>query len=240
MKKFILIFLTLLSVKQIFGSAADILSEDPWRVLQYKFVTKPEKRANSWKNIGLKGVTAIGTGTTAYSLYGLLHSYIFGHPFSLKYWPDSAASRKEKGTYYPTILTSLLSSSLAYCFANHLLVGKYQKQELFYLLKNWDRYKKHIPETLVNKLNEVRQEYLQNRDDIKDQADEILDVIISDINLHFYGDPRARDFFDIRTMSANFNTHFVLDLANIIKSLIEGYKVYNDVNNGTNDYKAKN
>lgn len=235
MKKFVLIFLTLLSVKQIFGSAADILSEDPWRVLQYKFVTKPEKKANSWKNLGIKGATAIGSGCATYGLYGFIHSRIFDNDFSVKYQPKFGASKWNKGTYYPMIPTSLIGSALAYYITNQLFIRNYQKAELFDLLKNWDKYKKHIPASLLNKLNEVRHEYVQNRAEIEDQADEIIEVIMSQINLHFYGDPKAKNFFDIRTLSANFNTHFVLDFAKIINSLINAFQAYNGTNGGTNN-----
>lgn len=235
MKKFLFMLFILLSTKQILGSAADILSEDPWRVLEYKFVTKPEKKANSWKNIAIKGATAIGSGCASYSLYGFIHSRLFNNDYYIKYWPKSFASKLEKGTYYPVIPTSLMSSTLAYYIVNQLFIRKYQKEELLDFLKNWDKYKKHVPASLINKLNEVHQEFSQNKSDIENQADEIIEVIMSQINLHFYGDPKAKNFFDIRTLSANFNTHFVLDIAKIINSLVKAFTAYNGSSSNTNN-----
>ena len=234
MKKCLLFFLMLLSANQILASVADIISEDPWRVLQYKFVTKTEKKANSWKNIGIKGVTALGSGCATYGLYGFIHSRIFDNNFMIKYQPKAGANKWNRATYYPMIPTSLIGSVLAYSITNQLFVRKYQKEELFDLLKNWDKFKNYIPSSLVNKLNEVRKEYLQDRTEIENQADEIIEVIVGQINLHFYGDAKARNFFDIRTMSANFNTHFVFDLAKIINSLINAFNAYNGSNNGNN------
>lgn len=222
-----------LSIKPAFGTVADILNEDPWRVLQHKFVTKPEKKANSWKNLGIKGVGAIGAGVSSFSLYRLVHDAIFNHQFKFKIKPAFGASKSERIAYYPIIPTSIASSALAYCIINQLLVRQYQKDELFDLLKNWDKYKKHIPASLINKLNEAREEYLQNKVELEDEADEINDVIVSQINLHFYGDPKAKNFFDIRTLSANFNTHFVLDIAKIIKSLVHAFQAYNGNGNAS-------
>lgn len=226
MKK-VLFILALFSISNICGTVADILSEDPWRVLEYKFVIKPQKKANTLKNFAIKGASALGGGVGSWGFYGLVHSYLFNHPFRWKYIPSTAMSTSQKLLSYAIFPVSLISGIVAYSLANQLLVRKFQKEELFDLLKNWEKYKSHIPATLISKLNEVKQEYLTNKAHLEEQVDEINEVIVSQINLHFYGDPKAKNFFDIRTLSANFNTHFVFDIAKIIKSLVDAFAVYN-------------